>query len=94
MEMDRQTREKFSQYIGPLRVSSVPGSVYVARAHEKGGPRELEDAAARGLIPDSEFLLDGRWCWPAKVSIDYGREANADISCVLTDTKSKAYDFL
>ena len=40
----------------------------------------LLDAAARGLIPDSEFLLDGRWCWPAKVSIDYGREANADIS--------------
>jgi lambda family phage portal protein len=40
----------------------------------------LLDAAARGLIPDSEFLLDGRWCWPAKVSIDYGREANADIN--------------
>ena len=40
----------------------------------------LLDAAARGLIPDSEYLLDGRWCWPAKVSIDYGREANADIS--------------
>ena len=40
----------------------------------------LLDAAARGLVPDSEFLLDGRWCWPAKVSIDYGREANADIS--------------
>ena len=40
----------------------------------------LIDAAARGLIPDSEFLLDGRWCWPAKVSIDYGREANADIN--------------
>ena len=40
----------------------------------------LLDAAARGLIPDSEYLLDGRWCWPAKVSIDYGREASADIS--------------
>jgi lambda family phage portal protein len=40
----------------------------------------LLDAAARGLIPDSEYLLDGRWCWPAKVSIDYGREANADIN--------------
>jgi lambda family phage portal protein len=40
----------------------------------------LLDAAARGLIPDSEYLLDGRWCWPAKVSIDYGREANADIA--------------
>jgi lambda family phage portal protein len=40
----------------------------------------LLDAASRGLIPDSEFLLDGRWCWPAKVSIDYGREANADIN--------------
>jgi lambda family phage portal protein len=40
----------------------------------------LLDAAARGLIPDSEFLLDGRWCWPAKVSIDYGREASADIA--------------
>jgi hypothetical protein len=40
----------------------------------------LLDAAARGLIPDSEYLLDGRWCWPAKVSIDYGREASADIA--------------
>ena len=40
----------------------------------------LLDAAARGEIDDSEFLLDGRWCWPAKVSIDYGREANADIA--------------
>jgi lambda family phage portal protein len=40
----------------------------------------LLDAASRGLIPDSEYLLDGRWCWPAKVSIDYGREANADIN--------------
>ena len=40
----------------------------------------LLDAAARGLVPDSEYLLDGRWCWPAKVSIDYGREANADIN--------------
>lgn len=40
----------------------------------------LLDAAARGEINDSEFLLDGRWCWPAKVSIDYGREANADIA--------------
>ena len=40
----------------------------------------LLDAASRGLIPDSEFLLDGRWCWPAKVSIDYGREASADIA--------------
>ena len=40
----------------------------------------LLDAAARGLIPDSEYLLDGRWCWPAKVSIDYGREASADIN--------------
>jgi lambda family phage portal protein len=39
----------------------------------------LLDAASRGLIPDSEYLLDGRWCWPAKVSIDYGREARADI---------------
>jgi hypothetical protein len=40
----------------------------------------LLDAAARGEIDDSEFLLDGRWCWPAKVSIDYGREATADIA--------------
>jgi lambda family phage portal protein len=40
----------------------------------------LLDAAARGEIDDSEYLLDGRWCWPAKVSIDYGREANADIA--------------
>lgn len=40
----------------------------------------LLDAASRGEIDDSEFLLDGRWCWPAKVSIDYGREAQADIS--------------
>jgi lambda family phage portal protein len=40
----------------------------------------LLDAASRGLIPDSEYLLDGRWCWPAKVSIDYGREASADIA--------------
>ena len=40
----------------------------------------LLDAVARGLIPDSEYLLDGRWCWPAKVSIDYGREASADIA--------------
>jgi lambda family phage portal protein len=40
----------------------------------------LLDAASRGLIPDSEYLLDGRWCWPAKVSIDYGREATADIA--------------
>lgn len=40
----------------------------------------LLDAAARGLVPDSDYLLDGRWCWPAKVSIDYGREANADIA--------------
>lgn len=39
----------------------------------------LLDAASRGLIPDSEYLLDGRWNWPAKVSIDYGREARADI---------------
>ena len=40
----------------------------------------LLDAAARGEIDDSEYLTDGRWCWPAKVSIDYGREANADIA--------------
>jgi len=40
----------------------------------------LLDASARGLLPSSEYLLDGRWCWPAKVSIDYGREANADIA--------------
>ena len=40
----------------------------------------LLDAASRGLIPDSEYLLDGRWSWPAKVSIDYGREATADIA--------------
>jgi lambda family phage portal protein len=40
----------------------------------------LLDAQARGLLPESEFLLDGKWCWPAKVSIDYGREANADIA--------------
>jgi lambda family phage portal protein len=40
----------------------------------------LLDAASRGDIPDSEYLLDGRWCWPAKVSIDYGREASADIA--------------
>jgi lambda family phage portal protein len=40
----------------------------------------LLDAQSRGLLPDNEFLLDGRWCWPAKVSIDYGREANADIA--------------
>jgi hypothetical protein len=40
----------------------------------------LLDAQSRGLLPQSEYLLDGRWCWPAKVSIDYGREANADIA--------------
>jgi lambda family phage portal protein len=40
----------------------------------------LLDAQSRGLLPDSEYLLDGRWCWPAKVSIDYGREASADIA--------------
>jgi lambda family phage portal protein len=40
----------------------------------------LLDAQSRGLLPESEYLLDGRWCWPAKVSIDYGREANADIA--------------
>jgi lambda family phage portal protein len=40
----------------------------------------LLDGVAQGKIEDSEFLLDGRWCWPAKVSIDYGREAQADIA--------------
>jgi len=40
----------------------------------------LLDGVAQGKIEDSEFLLDGRWCWPAKVSIDYGREATADIA--------------
>jgi lambda family phage portal protein len=40
----------------------------------------LLDAQSRGLLPQSEYLLDGRWCWPAKVSIDYGREASADIA--------------
>jgi lambda family phage portal protein len=40
----------------------------------------LLDGVSKGKIKDSEFLLDGRWCWPAKVSIDYGREANADIA--------------
>ena len=40
----------------------------------------LLDGVAQGKIDDSEFLLDGRWCWPAKVSIDYGREATADIA--------------
>jgi hypothetical protein len=40
----------------------------------------LLDAVSRGLLPDSEYILDGRWCWPAKVSIDYGREASADIA--------------
>ena len=40
----------------------------------------LLDAQSRGLLPESEYLLDGRWCWPAKVSIDYGREASADIA--------------
>lgn len=38
------------------------------------------DAVAKGLIQNSEYVLDGRWSWPAKVSIDYGREANADIN--------------
>jgi len=38
------------------------------------------DAVAKGFIQDSEYVLDGRWSWPAKVSIDYGREASADIS--------------
>jgi hypothetical protein len=40
----------------------------------------LLDAQSRSLLPQSEYLLDGRWCWPAKVSIDYGREASADIA--------------
>lgn len=40
----------------------------------------LLDAQSRGLLPDNDYLLDGRWCWPAKVSIDYGREAQADIA--------------
>jgi lambda family phage portal protein len=40
----------------------------------------LLDAQSRGLLPENEYLLDGRWCWPAKVSIDYGREAQADIA--------------
>ena len=40
----------------------------------------LLDAQSRGLLPENEYLLDGRWCWPAKVSIDYGREASADIA--------------
>jgi lambda family phage portal protein len=40
----------------------------------------LIDAANQGLLEDSPSLTDGRWCWPAKVSIDYGREANADIA--------------
>jgi lambda family phage portal protein len=40
----------------------------------------LLDGVSQGKIEDSEFLLDGRWCWPAKVSIDYGREAQADIA--------------
>jgi lambda family phage portal protein len=40
----------------------------------------LLDAQARGILPENEYLLDGRWCWPAKVSIDYGREAQADIA--------------
>jgi lambda family phage portal protein len=39
----------------------------------------LLDAQARGLLPDDEGILDGRWCWPRKASIDYGREARADI---------------
>jgi lambda family phage portal protein len=54
----------------------------------------LLDAAARGLIPDNEYLLDGRWCWPAKVSIDYGREASADISLWKAGLKtaSQIYD--
>lgn len=40
----------------------------------------LIDAANQGLLEESPSLTDGRWCWPAKVSIDYGREANADIA--------------
>jgi lambda family phage portal protein len=40
----------------------------------------LLDAASRGLIPNEGDILAGRWSWPAKVSIDYGREANADIA--------------
>jgi lambda family phage portal protein len=40
----------------------------------------LLDAVSRGLFPYSETILDGKWSWPAKVSIDYGREANADIA--------------
>ena len=40
----------------------------------------LLDAASRGLIPNEGDILAGRWSWPAKVSIDYGREASADIA--------------
>jgi lambda family phage portal protein len=50
----------------------------------------LLDASARGLIPDSEYLLDGRWSWPAKVSIDYGREATADIALWKAGLKTAA----
>jgi hypothetical protein len=50
----------------------------------------LLDAASRGLIPDSEYLLDGRWSWPAKVSIDYGREARADIDLWKSGLKTAA----
>ena len=50
----------------------------------------LLDAASRGLIPNSEYLLDGRWSWPAKVSIDYGREARADIDLWKSGLKTAA----
>ena len=50
----------------------------------------LLDAASRGLIPDSEYLLDGRWGWPKKASIDYGREARADIDLWKAGLKTAA----
>ena len=50
----------------------------------------LLDAASRGLIPDIEYLLDGRWGWPRKASIDYGREARADIDLWKAGLKTAA----
>jgi hypothetical protein len=50
----------------------------------------LLDAASRGLIPDNEYLLDGRWGWPRKASIDYGREARADIDLWKAGLKTAA----
>ena len=50
----------------------------------------LLDAASRGLIPDNPDLLNGRWGWPRKASIDYGREARADIDLWKAGLKTAA----